>query len=87
MQIEDPIRIGDKEYKYDDLTPDAQDCVAHIVSLDSRLNQAQDHMDELQMCRLAYVNRLNSVMEKQDAESETAPSGGTGIPEQPAASA
>lgn len=64
--IEDPIRIGDKEFKFADLTPGQQECVTFITNIDDQLNSMHKNMLMLQAARETFFNRLNeSINEKQ----------------------
>lgn len=77
---ENPITIGDKKYKYEDMTPEAQSLVNHMVSLDGKLNNLKFEMDQLQFGRNAvYTRLLNAVTgEQHDAQEKQsiAPRGG-----------
>lgn len=75
--MEDPIRIGDKEYKFDDMPPEAQKMVTYITTIDKQLNQMHSQMEILQVSREGCYTRLNNAMENEDATQEkTSPAGG-----------
>ena len=63
---QDPIRINDKEYKFDELPQVAQTSIISIQKIDGTLNSLSDQMELLQMARLAYINRLNETLKQEN---------------------
>jgi hypothetical protein len=43
-----PINIDGVEYHYEDMTPEQQTAVNHLVDLDRKLNSARFNVDQLQ---------------------------------------
>jgi len=71
---ENPITIGSKSYKFEDLTPESQTLVQHMVSLDGKLNNLKFEMDQLQFGRNAvYTRLLNAVTGEDDHAQEKQP--------------
>jgi len=59
---QDPIRINDKEFKFDELPLDAQTYIKAITGIDANLNSLAGQMDMFQMARKGYIDRLNTVI-------------------------
>ena len=59
---DDPIRIGDLKYKFDDLPPEAQKAIMSIQGIDKSLDQMAGQMDLLQLARQGYMERLNAAL-------------------------
>jgi hypothetical protein len=49
-----PINIDGVEYHYEDMTPEQQTAVNHLVDLDRKLNSARFNVDQLQVGRNAF---------------------------------
>ncbi len=64
---ENPITIGSKSYKFEDLTPESQTLVQHMVSLDGKLNNLKFEMDQLQFGRNAVYTRLLNAVTGEDS--------------------
>jgi hypothetical protein len=75
MTPENPIRIGDKEYAYEDMPARAQTLIVHINSIDKQLNQLDAQMDLMQIAREGCYAKLTQAMEHYDGEEETDPAG------------
>ncbi len=58
MIPESPIHIGDKEFEFENLSPEAQILVRHMISIDGKLNQLKFEMDQLQFSRKAVYTQL-----------------------------
>ena len=50
-----PITIDDKEYSFEDMTPEQQTLVNHVADLDRKLNSARFNVDQLQVGRNAFM--------------------------------
>lgn len=71
-QPEDPIRINDKKYKFDDLAPEAQKAIVSIQGIDKSLDQLAGQMDLMQLARQGYMDRLNAELPEKDNADEQA---------------
>ena len=58
-----PITIDDKEYQFEDMTPEQQMLVNHVADLDRKLNSARFNVDQLQVGRDAFFNLLKQALE------------------------
>ncbi len=55
---QDPIRIGEQEFKFDALSPEAQTLVQHMMSIDGKLNSHAFEIQQLQFGRQAVYTQL-----------------------------
>lgn len=68
---DDPIRIGDLKYKFDEMPLEAQKAIVSIQGIDKSLDQMAGQMDLLQLARQGYIERLNAALqEKADADEQ-----------------
>lgn len=58
-----PITIDDVEYIYEDLTSEQQALFNHCVDLDRKIGSAQFNIDQLQVGKQAFVERLKKSLE------------------------
>lgn len=58
-----PITIDDVEYIYEDLTNEQQALFNHCVDLDRKIGSAQFNIDQLQVGKQAFVERLKKSLE------------------------
>ena len=58
------ITIDDKEYTEDELTDEQKVIINHINSLQQKIGSAQFNMDQLQVGRQAFVDRLKKSLEE-----------------------
>ena len=72
----DPIRIGDKEYKFDDLPPRAQTMIQYMQTIDANLDNLDMQMDMMKITRVGCFNNLTDIMELHNATQKTSPAGG-----------
>ena len=63
-----PITIDDKEYIFEDMTPEQQAMVNHISDLDRKIASARFNLDQLQVGRNAFMQMLK---ERLDERSST----------------
>ena len=61
-----PITIDDKEYSFEDMTPEQQTLVNHLVDLDRKLNSARFNVDQLQVGRNAFVSLLTEALKEPE---------------------
>jgi len=60
-----PITIDDKEYIFEDMTPEQQAMVNHITDLDRKLQSARFNLDQLQVGKNAFVNMLTESLKDE----------------------
>jgi hypothetical protein len=69
MQPEDPINIDGKDYKFDDLPPQAQKMITFIQTVDNNLNSIDTQMQMMQITRDGCYSRLiTAVKDHEQAE-------------------
>jgi len=69
-----PITVNDKNYILEDLTPEQQALFSHCVDLDRKIGSAQFNLDQLQVGKEAFINKLEaSLATPPEAPQETAP--------------
>lgn len=64
-----PITVNDKEYVFEDMTPEQQMMVNHIRDLDRKIDNARFNMDQLNVGRDAFVNMLAGSLEAPAEEA------------------
>jgi hypothetical protein len=64
-----PITIDDKEYSFEDMTPEQQMLVNHVADLDRKLNSARFNVDQLQVGRNAFMEMLTNSLAKEPEPS------------------
>jgi hypothetical protein len=58
-----PITIDDVDYVLEDLTQEQQTLFSHCVDLDRKISSAQFNLDQLQVGKQAFIERLKSSLE------------------------
>jgi hypothetical protein len=61
-----PITIDDKKYSFEDMTPEQQTLVNHLVDLDRKLNSARFNVDQLQVGRNAFMSLLTEALKEPE---------------------
>ena len=61
-----PINIDGVEYHYEDMTPEQQTVVNHLVDLDRKLNSARFNVDQLQVGRNAFMSLLTEALKEPE---------------------
>ena len=61
-----PITIDDKEYHFEDMTPEQQMLVNHVADLEKKLGSMRFNLDQLQVGRNAFMTMLTESLSKQD---------------------
>ena len=69
--MEDPIRIGDKEYEFDKLPPKAQKMIQYMQTIDKQLTTLDTQMDMMKITREGCYNRLMTEVTNHAEESDT----------------
>jgi hypothetical protein len=59
-----PLTIDGVEYQFEDMTPEQQTLLNHVVDLERKLNSAKFNVDQLQVGRDAFFNLLKTSLEK-----------------------
>lgn len=67
-----PITIDDKEYHFEDMTPEQQMLVNHVADLEKKLGSMRFNLDQLQVGRNAFMKMLTESLSKQDDLVESA---------------
>ena len=60
-----PVTIDGVEYIFEDMTPEQQTLLNHVVDLERKLNSAKFNVDQLQVGRDAFFNLLKTALEKK----------------------
>jgi hypothetical protein len=61
-QKKTPIVIDDVEYVFEDMTPEQQLLVNHVADLDRKIASSQFNLDQLQVGKDAFVQRLKAAL-------------------------
>jgi len=59
-----PVTIDGVEYIFEDMTPEQQTLLNHVVDLERKLNSAKFNVDQLQVGRDAFFGLLKAALEK-----------------------
>lgn len=59
-----PITIDGKEYEYEDLTAEQQALFNHCVDLDRKIGNAQFNLDQLQVGKQAFFEKLSASLDQ-----------------------
>ena len=66
-----PITIDGTEYQFEDLTQEQQALFNHCIDLDRKINAATFNLDQLQVGKQAFIERLKeSLAAKPEATVE-----------------
>jgi hypothetical protein len=63
-----PVTIDGVEYIFEDMTPEQQTLLNHVVDLERKLNSAKFNVDQLQVGRDAFFGLLKTALEKKPEE-------------------
>lgn len=63
-----PVTIDGVEYIFEDMTPEQQTLLNHVVDLERKLNSAKFNVDQLQVGRDAFFGLLKTSLEKKPEE-------------------
>jgi len=61
-----PVTIDGVEYIYEEMTPEQQAMLNHVVDLERKLNSAKFNTDQLQVGRDAFFKMLKESLEKPE---------------------
>ena len=59
-----PVTIDGVEYIFEDMTPEQQTLLNHVVDLERKLNSAKFNVDQLQVGRDAFFTMLKQSLDK-----------------------
>jgi hypothetical protein len=60
-----PVTIDDVEYSFEDLTQEQQTLFNHCVDLDRKISSAAFNLDQLQVGKQAFFERLKASLEQK----------------------
>jgi hypothetical protein len=63
-----PVSIDGVEYNFEDLTAEQQTLFNHCVDLDRKISSAAFNLDQLQVGKQAFIERLKASLEKKSEE-------------------
>ena len=58
-----PVTIDGVEYQFEDMTPEQQTLLNHVVDLERKLNSAKFSVDQMQVGREAFFKMLKESLE------------------------
>lgn len=61
-----PVTIDGVEYIFEDMTPEQQTLLNHVIDLERKLNSAKFNTDQLQVGRDAFFKMLKDSLEKPE---------------------
>lgn len=63
-----PVIIDEVEYQFEDMKPEQQAMVNHLIDLDRKIGNTQFSLDQLQVGKQAFLNMLRESLAKKDEE-------------------
>lgn len=63
-----PVTIDGAEYVYEDMTQEQQVLVNHCLDLDRKISSAAFNLDQLQVGKQAFIDRLKASLETKEGE-------------------
>jgi hypothetical protein len=66
------LNLFDKEYLLDDLTDEQKAMVNHIADLENKINGTAFNLDQLNVGKEAFINRLKESLESKSEEEAEA---------------
>ena len=67
-----PIVIDDKEYTFEDMTPEQQEMVNHVADLDRKLQSTRFNMTQLEGGRKFFFDMLKQSLADTPEDAQTA---------------
>jgi hypothetical protein len=65
------VTIDDVEYAFEDMTPEQQQMVNHLIDLDRKINSSQFNLNQLNVGKQAFLTMLKDSLAKvEKAEVE-----------------
>jgi hypothetical protein len=62
------VTIDDVEYAFEDMTPEQQAMVNHLIDLDRKIGSSQFNLDQLQVGKQAFLSMLKESLAKEVVE-------------------
>ena len=59
-----PVNIDGVQYKFEDMTPEQQTIINHLVDLDRKIGSSQFNLDQLQVGKQAFMSMLKESLSK-----------------------
>ena len=63
-----PVIIDEVEYQFEDMKPEQQAMVNHLIDLDRKIGNTQFSLDQLQVGKQAFLTMLRESLAKKDEE-------------------
>ena len=63
-----PVIIDEVEYQFEDMKPEQQAMVNHLIDLDRKIGSAQFNLDQLNVGKQAFLTMLRESLAKKDEE-------------------
>jgi hypothetical protein len=63
-----PVTIDDVEYIFEDMTQEQQALFNHCLDLDRKISSAAFNLDQLNVGKQAFIERLKAALEKKSEE-------------------
>jgi hypothetical protein len=60
------VTIDDVEYHFEDMTPEQQAMVNHLIDLDRKIGSSQFNLDQLNVGKQAFLTMLRESLAKKD---------------------
>jgi len=61
------VTIDDVEYAFEDMTPEQQAMVNHLIDLDRKIGSSQFNLDQLNVGKQAFLTMLRESLNKVEA--------------------
>jgi len=60
------VTIDDVEYAFEDMTPEQQQMVNHLIDLDRKIGSSQFNLDQLNVGKQAFLTMLRESLAKKE---------------------
>ena len=64
-----PVIIDEVEYQFENMKPEQQAMVNHLIDLDRKIGNTQFSLDQLTVGKQAFLNMLRESLAKKDEET------------------
>lgn len=64
------VTIDDVEYAFEDMTPEQQQMVNHLIDLDRKIGSSQFNLDQLNVGKQAFLTMLRESLAKKPDDVE-----------------
>lgn len=61
-----PVTIDGVEYKFEDMTPEQQALINHLIDLDRKIGSSQFNLDQLNVGKQAFMSLLKESLAKDN---------------------